>query len=129
MKKVFYFYSILSLVSVLMFSSCSDESCDDQTLSEIIVGSWTSEFGSSTIDFLADGTLIDPEDDLIAFESNGVVYSEKSYTVVSDTEIILRAADPNNNVSSFSFPVDVVGYDCDKITLSVLGINSDLKRQ
>ena len=108
MKKAFLFYTILSLVSILTFTSCSDESCEDQTLSEIIVGTWKSEFGSSTIEFLSDGTLIDTEDALIGFESNGVVYSEKSYLVVSETEIILQAADPNNTVSTFSFAIGVV---------------------
>ena len=129
MKKTFLFYSFLTLVSIFTFSACSEDSCDDQSLSEVIVGSWTSDLGSSTIQFLADGTLIDPADDLIAFETNGVVYSDKSYTVVSDTEIILRAADPDININSIEFPIEVTGFNCDKITLSLFGINVDSTRE
>jgi len=132
MKKTILNYSLLVLFSVAIFSSCKkddDSSCTAPSLSENIIGVWVPTWETSTVGFNADGTLDDPADAMIGFEINGLVYSNKTYSVVSDSELYVRAADPNDDTQAIDATFEVTGNECDKITMSIFGIEAAMNRQ
>lgn len=131
MLKTILSYSLIVLLSLTIFSSCKkdDDSCTAPSLSENIIGTWSPEWATTTVEFNTDGTLDDPGDALIGAEVNGVVYSDKTYNVVSDEELYVRAADPNNSTLAVEATVDVTVNECDKITISLLGAEASMNRE
>jgi len=131
MKKTILNYSLLALLSFAVFSSCKkdDDSCTVPSLSENIIGTWSPEWGTTTVEFNTDGTLDDPGDAIVGAEINGVVFSNKTYNVVSDEELYVRAADPNDDTQAVDATLDITGNECDKITISLLGIEASMNRQ
>lgn len=111
----------------VFFSSCDDddEPCEPGTLSENIIGTWTASYEEGDVEFLADGTLIDPNDVMIGAEINGTVLDEKTYTA-TDESITLTAA--SGELSSEA-TVDVTSFDCDAIEVSIFGIPATLTRK
>jgi|GEM_PF-715087 len=131
MKKTILNYSFIALLLLTVFSSCKkdDDSCTAPSLSENIIGTWAPEWGTTTVEFNADGTLDDPGSLIIGTEINGVVYSDKTYNVVSDEEIYVRAADPNNSTLAAEATLGVTVNECDKITISILGMEASMNRE
>jgi hypothetical protein len=118
---------IVLLSASLMFGSCGED-CTLTTLDEIIIGSWdviALGQNTGTIEFLADGTLIDPDDALIGGEINGTVLDEKTYEVLSSTQFNARAAKGTSFVDA---DFDVTSFDCDDIIIDLFGFDVNLKR-
>lgn len=122
--KIKALFLILSIGVV--FASCSKEDCSEDALSTVLVGTWTSPLFVGDVEFKADGTIVDPNDDLIGGEINGVVLDEKTYTVNGNTGIDLVASKDDQSLDA---SVDVTGYDCDEVTLSLLGIPITMTRK
>lgn len=117
--KNFFFLAMTSLVlSSLLFTSCTDDGDECTTapaFEQNIIGTWSVTGLSGTFEFLADGTLSDPDGVLIDVEVNGVVFSEKSY-VINNSILTLTANEPNG-VGTASVDFELVTNDCDAITL------------
>ena len=126
--KIFNFVVLASLllVSVACNKDDDDEPCTD--LGDTIVGSWSiSALGMDLgdVEFKADGTLVDPDDALIGGEVGGVILDEKSY-VVNGNESFTATAEKGSN--SVEFEYDVTAFECNKITMDVLGIVATMTR-
>jgi len=120
----FGLFLILSL-NLLLLSSCKDdEDCVAPVVSENIVGSWT--VLGSTVEFQSDGTLLDPDDAIFGFEVNGVVYDQKTYVATENNLAVTAMPSGGGGTSSVDF--EIVGNECDKITISALGFSFDMTR-
>ena len=126
MKALFYFLLCIGFV----FSSCGKEDdCIPGTLATVIVGEWDVKalgIHSGAVEFLADGTLLDPDDALIGAEINGVVLDEKSYVVYGDTLFTATAA---KGAQSFEFEFVVTDFGCNKIEIDLFGFPGALERK
>ncbi|MEN0005698.1 MAG: hypothetical protein AAF798_16230 [Bacteroidota bacterium] len=129
MKKIPFLLVFLALGLVLFTTSCdNDDDCTAPALEENIVGTWSIPLsGDGTIEFQADGTLLDPDDLLYGVEVNGIVYSQKSYSI-SGTTLSVTAEAPGGAGSS-SADFEVVSNECDVITISILTLDVDMNRQ
>ena len=123
------YFAVFVLSSLLIFTtSCNkdnDMNCD--VLSENIVGVWEMSFDGSIVEFRSDGTFIDDNESLIGGEVNGTSLSEKTYSI-EGMELNLRVEDPGSG-QFLSTSLDVSDSECDKITLSFLGIPVTMNRQ
>jgi hypothetical protein len=115
------------VLGVIGLSSC-DKDCTPPALSENIVGNWDFQLSGGSAEFQADGTLIDPDDTVIGFESNGVAYDQKSYVVNGDTSFTVTAK-PSSGPGSTSFEFPVTSNECDEIKLEIIGITETMKRK
>jgi len=119
---------LLSLVlGVVGLSSCKDDDCVAPELAENIVGTWAPQLSGGEVEFQADGTFIDPDDALYGVEINGVVYSDKTYSV-SGTTLTITVSDPNGSGTSSS-DFEITQNECDEIKISFLIISETLKRK
>lgn len=108
-------------------SSCGDdEECLD--LSQSIIGEWESSLlGEGTIEFLADGTLIDENDLLIGVDSGTNQPDIKTYELEGNTILTVDARD-DSSFASFDF--NIASFECDKITFAeFFGSSVVLKRK
>ena len=126
MKIHFKLFTLLALFSVLSIS-CGEDEC--LVLSESIIGTWeASILGEGEIEFQSDGTLIDENDILVSFETNGVAYDQKSWELIeADSKLSLRAE--NSGAGFFEIELDVASFDCETITLQQFGINVSLTKK
>lgn len=115
----------LLTLNAFLLTSCGDDDCTPPSVSENIVGTWT--VLGSTVEFQADGTLIDPDDAIIGVEINGVVYDQKTY-VATDSNLEVTAM-PSNGSGSSSADFEIAGNECNKITLNVFGVDFAMSRQ
>jgi hypothetical protein len=134
MKSTFLKFSLLAMLPLFLFTSCEDDdsdvaACEADSLSEVIVGTWLSDYDPNTVTFNADGTLNDPDDVVFAAEVNGVVFSEKTYEVRSNTELYVKATDPNDPNNSADATIDVTSFDCDEFVISIAGFTGTFTRQ
>ena len=116
---------VFPLLLLIFLISCGQD-CEFTTLEEIIVGSWeVSSLGQTTgqIEFLENGTLLDPDDALLGVEGEMDI---KTYTLNGDQSI---SATAEASGITLTFDFEVLSYDCDKITVDILfGITGELKR-
>lgn len=126
MKRFKLGFLLLLSLNLMILTSCGDDddNCAAPAVSENIVGSWT--VLGSTVEFQSDGTLIDPDDALIAAEVNGVVYDQKSYVATDDNLTV--TAMPSGGGGSVSGDLEITGNECDKITMSQLGFTIEMSR-
>ncbi len=123
--------NLLLFASLLLISAAcnKDDDADPCTdLGDTIVGSWSlTALGMDLgdVEFKADGTLLDPDDALIGGEVGGVILDEKSYVVNGNTSFTATAEKGSNSVE---VEYDVTAFDCDEITLDVLGIVAKMNR-
>ncbi len=121
MKKFPFF--ILLFSALVFFSNCDneEESCDPPiSLAQNIVGVWTVDGGPETAEFKADGTIIDSDDALLYLSVNDIELSEKSYTIISETEIEMMLESPDGFASATE-DITVSKNDCDEIILVFSG--------
>jgi hypothetical protein len=124
-------FNLLLVASLLLLSvACNKDDDDDPctNLNDVIVGSWSiTALGMDLgdVEFKADGTLLDPDDALIGGEVGGVILDEKSYVVNGNTSFTATAEKGGNSVE---VEYDVTAFDCDEITLDVLGIVGKMNR-
>jgi hypothetical protein len=127
MKNLFYF-----LLTTLVFSSCSKDepyNCDDTNLATTIIGPWTVEAlgADGEVEFLADGTLLDPEDAISGGSINDIPLTERSYAVIGDTILEIESA-AVGGTPSFAFEYPVTSYSCDEIAIEVFGFPAKFVR-
>lgn len=110
------------LIIALFVTACTqeDNSCTPPAVEQNIVGTWSVTGGITTVEFQANGTLIDPSSDFIGGEINGDTLSVKTYTVANDTLYTVAASATTSNTLDAQFPI--TKNECDKITLSVSGL-------
>jgi len=113
---------LMAMMGVLLISACSeDDDCTPPDVEENIVGEWSVSTTGNVVEFQADGTLIDPEDDLFGVSGD----DQKSYVINGDELEV--TTEFSGGSSSVTF--DIEDNQCDKITISILGSNVDLNRQ
>lgn len=119
---------VLVIVSALFMTSCTQDSdCTPPAVSQNIVGSWTVTGGLATVEFEANGTLVDPSDDILGGVINNDTLSVKTYSVANDTLYLVAASPTTTQSIDAEFPI--TKNECDKITLSVIGIPFVLTRE
>ncbi len=109
---------LLFAISLLGFSACKKDDCTAPLVEENIIGTWEESFSDDEVEFKADGTLIDENGALFEVESNGVIYSDKSYTIANDV-LTITVADPANASAFASADFDIIQNECDEIKLEV----------
>ncbi len=121
--------AVLVIASALFMTSCTqeDSDCTPPAVSQNIVGSWTVTGGVATVEFEANGTLVDPSDDILGGVINGDTLSVKTYSVANDTLYTVAASATTTQSIDAKFPI--TKNECDKITLSILGIPFVLTRE
>lgn len=124
-------YYLLSLftLTILLTTSCKKDDCVAGSLETVIVGEWNVTvlgLPAGSVEFEANGNLIDPDGALLDEEINGVALDDKSYEVNSNTSLTLRA---ENNSDFVEYDVDVTSYDCDEIVFDLLGFEGKLNRK
>ncbi len=124
--------SFLCLVLIgAVLSACKDEpidpACVAPQVSSNIVGTWKVTGGVSTVEFKADGTLLDPESDIIGGEINGDTLKVKTYVASNDSLYVKAASATSANFVDVTFPI--TGNACDTITLDFINIPILLVRQ
>ena len=127
MKTVLY----LLLSASLLFGACKkDDDCNETNLSNAIVGEWNVvvlvTIGS--VEFKANGELVDDGGVFIQEQIGGVTVNEKRYEVESNSRINIIAETSSGN---FEYAVDVTDFDCDEIDIDVpsLSISGKLRRK
>lgn len=111
------------LSGLFVFTACNDddEDCMPPALSENIVGEWEVSSTNDVVEFQADGTLIDPNDAVIAGSAN----AEKTY-VASGMTLTVTLSEGG---ASFSSEFDVTSNECDEIVVSFVGTEVTFTRQ
>ena len=113
---------LVILIFALFAIACTEEdsACTPPAVEQNIVGSWSVTGGIATVEFQANGTLIDPSSDFIGGEINGDTLSVKTYSIANDTLYTVAASATTTNTLDAKFPI--TKNECDKITLSVSGL-------
>lgn len=119
---------IISLFFLLGLIACKKEtepptpSCTATSLKEIIVGTWTIkalEQNIGQVEFKADGTLIDPDGSLIGGSVNGVDLNTKTYSIDSNNNLKVKAA---NGAIFMSTNYAITSFSCNEFKGELLGI-------
>lgn len=120
---------LVVLMFALFITACTQEDtdCVAPAVDQNIVGTWTVTGGVATVEFEANGTLIDPSDDILGGVINGDTLSVKTYSIANDTLYTVAASATTTNSIDAQFPID--DNECDKITLSVIGLPFVLTRE
>jgi len=118
-------FIFLTLLTLLIFTSCGDEDCELTELDEIIIGTW--EVAGSDVTFNEDGSLID-RDNIFEGEINGIQLLEKSYSLEGDSIITIRtfSSDPP---ASLGFDLEIDEYDCNEIETTLFLLSYDFKKK
>lgn len=120
--------TVLVVAVALFMSSCTQDSdCTPPAVETNIVGSWTVTGSTATIEFQSDGTLVDPSDDVLGGEINGDKLTVKTYSISNDTLYTVAASPTTTNSIDAQFPI--TKNECDKITVSLIGIPVVFTRQ
>jgi len=121
-------FAVLMVAVALFMTACTQDSdCTPPAVETNIVGSWTVTAGTATVEFQANGTLVDPSDDILGGVINGDSLSVKTYSISNDTLYTVAASATTTNSIDVQFPI--TKNECDKITLSVIGVPFVLTRE
>jgi len=120
---------LVVLIAALFMVACTKEedTCTAPSIEQNIVGSWMVTGGVATVEFQADGTLVDPSDDILGAVINGDTLSVKTYSIANDTLYTVAASPTTTNTIDAKFPIN--NNECDKITLSIIGLPFVLTRE
>ncbi len=129
MKRFFLLITSIAIFSVLVTSGCKkdeEEPCTAPAIEENILGKWeaTNALGEkNTIEFKADNTFSDPNDAIVGGSTNGVDFTHKTYSVISESEIKFTASTPpdSGTSGSTSITMDVKENECNKIVMELQG--------
>lgn len=116
-------------IIALFFNACTQDNnnCTPPLVEQNILGSWFISGGVSGVEFQANGTLIDPDHDLFSGGIiNGDTLSVKTYSISNDTLYVVAASATSTNTRDAQFYID--HNECDKITLSILGLSFNYSR-
>ncbi len=122
----------LLMVAVALFTTAcatQDQECTPPAVEQNIIGTWTVTGGTAAVEFKANGTFDDPNDDIIGGFINSDTLDVKTYSVANDTLYTTASSSDtsSSNALNAKFPIDK--NECDKITLSIIGIPFILTRQ
>lgn len=119
------FLSLFSLA--LLFSSCEkdtttdpDQSCSASNIQEDIIGVWTSDNWSGSVEFETGSFNLpfeDPNDLMGSISVNGNSYDDKFYNGTSSSISIEYRKCYNCTSSAIQRKFKITDYDCNKITL------------
>ncbi len=130
MKNLVYFFLALTLI---LTSSCKkDEECVATDLGTTIVGEWNvSAVGlpAGSVEFNANGTLIDSGNTLTLGEIGGITLDKKTYAVVSNSMFTVRAENSSNPAVFLTYNVDVSSFTCDQMNITVSGYFGTMTRR
>jgi hypothetical protein len=117
------------LMFALFITACTqeDSDCVPPAVEQNIVGTWAVTGGVATVEFQANGTLVDPSDDLIGAIINSDTLSVKTYSIANDSLYTSAASPTTSNVINGSYAI--TKNECDKITVSTAGIPIVFTRQ
>lgn len=133
MKKL-KFVAICLVAFTLFFQSCAKEdsisnndnnnssSCDVANIGDDIIGTWTSDSWSGSVNFESpstSGTRVfkDPQDHMGAISGAAVSYDEKFYTVTSSAIIIEHRKCWNCTSDAEQWKYSIIEYDCNKMVI------------
>lgn len=127
MKSVLWYVFFILLVA----AACKkDDKCEEgDDLALVIVGRWDVKvFGliAGEVEFKADGTLIDVNNVIIDGQSGGMDLEDKSYVVLSNSLLQVRAEDGGQSVEH---NLDITSYSCDEIRTTIVGFEVVLDRK
>ena len=110
----------LLLLGLLTLPSCTkDSDCNNQSLSTILVGSWSiskNNISLGTIEFLDDGTFID-NGSIFGFGIlDGELLTNKTY-VISGSETMTITFSKNGSASILNKNYHAIAYSCTEIML------------
>jgi hypothetical protein len=122
--------SYLLIAAAFIFTSCDkDDDCNTDNLSTIIVGEWdvVALVTLGTVEFRANGDLIDEGELFVSDSIGGVAVTEKRYEVESNTLINIIA---ETSIGEVQYDVEVTDIECDEVDISVpsIGISGSLRR-
>lgn len=121
----------LSLIMMLaLITSCKKDSCTPPDVSQNIIGTFIAKNTTNEIEFKTDGTYVDDNEYLAGVTVNGVNYSDRTYTITSDS-LKVTVSDPGGSGST------TVGYSieankCEEIVISTtigISITTTLEKQ
>ncbi len=120
-------YFLILCVAALSLVACDkdDDGCTAPSLSENLVGTWKLSWENSTVEFKADGTLLDANDGLIGGEINGVTLDQKTW-LADDSSFEVQAA---SGAQFLNTTFEVTKNECDLIEVSLLGVTAEMTRQ
>jgi hypothetical protein len=124
MKRLPFFFLIVFGFLIFATPACKDketnpiENCEVPELAINIIGQWNSN--DIMVEFKSDGTIDDPENIIIDSEIIGQQLDFKSYSVESETLLVITSANADGSVSSTQ-DVNVTESACDVLRLDFQG--------
>jgi len=114
---------LLSFIMLSTLASCgSDEDeCDATNIENAIVGKWVYPLTSETVEFKADGKLVDPQNSTI----NGTETAEKSWQVNRDGNVEVKST---TGSSSNETIILISSFTCDEINTVHYGFPRTMER-
>ena len=119
-----HFLLLLSLVSLTLTSCDKDDDCTPGSLETVIVGTWNVQYDGDQlgeVQFLEDGTFIDNDEALVFNPTD----ADMSYFVDSETTMRIRV----EIGAPVDFNVQVESFTCDKVNISITGLDKELNRK
>jgi hypothetical protein len=113
---------LVLLITISTFGLNSCDNCEPSSLGENIIGTW--EISGDIVEFQSDGMLIDENDAFIGGEFNGVALDQKSYTILNEVMVSIRA---ENGSQWAEIELLVTSNECDEIMLSLTGLGVEKK--
>lgn len=112
-------------ISMPGLTACKKDKCTAPDIAVNIIGTWEESFSGDTVEFKADGTLIDENDALLG---TGAM-SNKTY-VITGTDMELTAVEVGN-ASTLSVTFTIESNECNKVKLGVplFGLTTTLTRK
>jgi len=117
--------SFMLLIACFFASACGGDECT--VLSEVVPGEW--QLSTGDVEFKSDGTLVDTEDVLIGFESNGNVADVKTWSLSGDTLTLRAEIDPSVGSGFAETSPIVTEFECDKMVLDLQILSATLTRK
>ena len=114
---------LLSLTILFTLASCgSDEDvCDATDIEKAIIGKWVYPLTNETVEFKADGKLVDPQNSTI----NGTESAEKSWKVNIDGNVEVKST---TGSSSNETIILISSFTCDEINTVHYGFPRTMER-
>jgi len=119
-------FGFLMILMGLFATACGDEECP--VLADIVVGEWNLNSGGC-IELQSDGTLIDLDDSLIGFDSNGNSADIKTWALSGDTLTFRAEIDPALGSGFAEITPVVTSFECDQMSLDFQIISASLDRK
>lgn len=121
-------FSLIILLALIV--SCKKDSCSAPEVSQNIIGTFIAKNTTNEIEFKTDGTYVDDNEYLYGVTIGGANYSDRTYTISSDS-LILTVSDPNGSGSSTrGYSIDA--NKCEEIVITTtigISITTTLEKQ